>query len=242
MTSAPHRFVMLMPWGRVGSNLLFTLLHASFARDEVRFANEWLNATPDAEEQLAWFRDFYAAREEGLLLVGSKHALRGIADPKALAGLFAELELPLVRMRRANLVKVTVSKLRADLYAEQTRRETGAALWGVEQGREALPPEPLDPARFVDILAQVAHWDRELAKFAPDCPTLDIEYGELQADPLAALHRTLDWIGIAPRREAKPRYRKATPDELARAVPNLAELRDAAKAAGLDDLDAQFEE
>ncbi|MEQ9661237.1 MAG: hypothetical protein RLN87_01660 [Parasphingopyxis sp.] len=234
------RLVIMMPWGRVGSNLLSSLIKGSFDSGTVRFANEPLYQMRDKAKQEAWFRGFYQP-EANERLIGSKHALRALEDRDATARLFEELELPVLRMRRDNIVKVAISQERAKLYARRSERETGKAMWGVRKGEDPLPPTPLDAEEFVDTLALVAAEDKALAAFRPDCPLFDLDYETLVASEGKTLAAIFDWIGIAPDRAPQERFVKATPDDLAKAVPNIAELRNAAAKAGLERLDPMFD-
>lgn len=236
----PARLALLMPWGRVGSNLIFSLLRDSFAGSEVRLANEPLNRIADARAQADWFRDFYAAAGDERL-IASKHGYRAFADPAALAPLFGELDIAVARLRRANFVKVAVSQLRAELYAAETEKRHGRALWGVRKGDEPLPPVALDPGRFVEVLGAVTSSDAALRQFAPAARVFDLEYESLRADPQRALDDLLGWLGVEPGRRADVRFDKATPDDLASAVPNLDALRHAVREAGFAELDPMFD-
>ncbi len=238
----PKRLALMMPWGRVGSNLLVSQLKTSFSSKRIRFANEPLNRTAEFSAQLTWFRDFYTAGSDTEALVGSKHAIRIFSDRDRLADLFAELGLMLVRQRRANFVKVAVSQLRAKLYADHTKQQTGRALWGVYKGQKALPPLPLDAEAFLAVIGEIAAADEILMAFAPDCHTYDLEYETLKADPGAIARDVLAWLELTPDRESELRFDKATPDRLAEAVPNLEELRKAALANGFADLEPMFDE
>lgn len=230
----------MMPWGRVGSNFLSSLINNSFDKRAVHFVNEPLYEMRDAARQEAWFREFY--RDAGdARLIASKHALRALEDRAATGRLFAELGLSLLRMRRANIVKVAVSHERARLYATQSEQLTGKARWGVRRGETPLPPTPLDPQSFVETLALVHREDDALRDFQPDCPIYDLDYEALVADEPQILREIFAWLDIAPDRRPGTLFVKATPDDLGEAVPNLDELRRAARESGFEALDPMFD-
>lgn len=239
-TAPPAKLLVLMPWGRVGSNLLVMMLQDSLPDGSVKFANEPIIRQKRAELQTAWLETHFAAAAPDLALVACKSSIRATADIGQLARDCERLGLSLLRHRRINLVKVAVSVLRARLYAERTKGPDGRCHWGVLRGASPLPPVALDPDAFVSALRNAGRADDTLAQFAPACPTFDLTYAELQADPRKATRRVLDWLGLAATREARPRFVKATADDLAKAVPNLDELRRAAGAAGLERYDGMF--
>ncbi|NNC73752.1 MAG: hypothetical protein HKN78_12885 [Sphingomonadaceae bacterium] len=231
-----------MPWGRVGSNLLVAQFRDSFASRMTRIRNEPLNVIKDADEQLGWLRDFYGERNDDELLVASKHGLLSIADIDAFSGFLVEQGIRLIRHRRDNLVKVAVSQQRAELYARHSTEEDGKARWGVLRGEKPLGTVDLDPAEFVRTLRYVSEAQSKFDAFRPDCPTYDLEYETLKADPVAVGRDVMQWLGLDPQREIKLRFDKATPEKLRAAVPNLDTLRRASADAGFADLDAMFDE
>lgn len=242
IATRPKRLALMMPWGRVGSNLLVSQLKTSLFSKRIRFANEPLNRTREIAHQLSWLRDFYAPGSDAEVLVGSKHAIRIFSDRERLADLFAELGLMLIRQRRANFVKVAVSQVRAKLYADHTKDLTGRALWGVHKGNKPLLPLPLDAEAFMAVIGEIAAADEMLMAFSPACRTYDLEYETLKAEPEATARDVLAWLDITPDRETEVRFDKATPDRLAEAVPNLDELRKAVLANGFAHLEPMFDE
>ena len=238
--SAPARFMIMTPWGRVGSNLLLNSFGQLIGRIPRRLVNETLNRLPGADDQLAWIRAFYAV-DDGAPLVGSKQNILALADRERVGGLLAELEISLIRLRRDNLVKVAVSQLRAEIYAQRSKSETGVAAWGVRPNRQPLGPETLDPARFVQVAADARRAGEWLSDFAPATRTLDLEYADLADGGQSAGRRLCVWLGVEAAGEVKPAFTKATPDDLRAAVPNLAELRAALMGSPLADLEWMFD-
>ncbi len=231
----------MMPWGRVGSNLLFNSMGQIVGPIPRKFANENFNTLKDADQQLAWTRTFYIA-EDRPPLVGCKQNILSVADRGRLSDLLAELTVSLIRLRRENIVKVAISLLRAEIYAARSRALTGVAVWGVRSDSEPLGPTPLDAERFLQVAARARQADAMLAEFSPATRTLDIEYGQLRDGGGRLAEQVCDWLSLPVARKARPYFAKATPDDLASAVPNLAVLREALAASDLRDLEWMFDE
>ena len=237
----PAKFWMMIPWGRVGSNLLLNNIKQMVGSGRCTLINENFNVMPSIETQLAWIGDFYGASTD-LDLVGCKQSILSVGALDRVGSLLADLGIALIRVRRANFVKVAISQLRAELFAEKSLLEIGAAKWGVRHGREPLGPAPLDPNRFLEIAALARSTDDLLAGFTPKTPTLDIEYRQLQADSVQVARAACEWLGLSVSRSAKPAFVKATPDDLDAAVPNLRSLREALSESPLHDLAPMFDE
>ncbi len=234
-------FLIMTPWGRVGSNLLFNSIGQVIGSVERKFVNENFNRLREGDQQLAWTRAFYTAPDNPPL-VGCKQNILSVGDPEALGDLVAELGVPLIRLRRANILKVAVSQLRAEIYAEQSRERTGVAAWGVRSDTEPLGPVALDATRFLHVASHARRADDLLARFSPATRTLDLEYRQLQGADNQAAEQVCGWLGLSVTQKARPFFAKATPDDLAAAVPNLASLREALAASPLAELDAMFDE
>lgn len=234
-------FFIMTPWGRVGSNLLFNSLGQVIGSMARKFVNENFNLLRDPEAQLAWTRAFYA-HQDGTPLIGCKQNILSVADRSALGELLAELAVPLVRLRRANILKVAVSQIRAEIYAAQSRERTGVAVWGVRTDAQPLGAVELDANRFLQVATRAREADDMLTAFAPATPTLDLEYRQLQSGDDQAAEQVCGWLGLTVSQKARAFFVKATPDSLAAAVPNLASLRAALAASPLADLEPMFDE
>lgn len=235
------KFMILMPWGRVGSNVLMNNIAQICAIKERKFENENFNDIVGAEGQIRWAGEFYR-NLRGLKLVGSKQNILSIADVDGLSAFLAETSVQLIRLRRRNIVKVAVSQLRAELYAAYSMAQSGVALWGVPSGSQPLGPAELDPACFLEILTTAKRADDLLVKFNPQTRAIDIEYEELKCDPEGVAERICRWLGLPIVRRAQSKYTKATPDDLSMAVTNLFALRESLKKSDLASLDYMFDE
>ena len=220
------RFMILMQWGRVGSNLIMNIIHQSRV---ALLSNEVFNRIRDREEQLAWYRDFYqfAAPEPTHRLIGTKENVLAVADRPAFAERLRSDGIKVIRMRRDNLLKAAVSQIRAQAYAALMQERVGKPRWAVLKGEEPLGPTVIDVAvlrQRLDTMARAR--DALMQMFEPE-EVLDIEYESIAQDlptVVATLRRYLDL-------QEKPGFRviyeKATPDDLSAAVSNYAEVVEA---------------
>ena len=221
------RFMLLIPWGRVGSNLLMSLLRQSAP---MKLANENLNGLRTADEQALWFREFYQtdAAQPSHAFIGSKQAMMAVRDIPAMTAMLRNAGVRVVRLRRDNLVKAAVSQMRAEAHAEKLRRETGEGPWAIRKGMALPGPSALD----VDLLfKRIGIMEQKhqalMAAFAPE-EVLDIEYEEINIALDEVARRVRDYLEV-PQKSYDVPFLKATPDRLEDAIVNyddvLARLR-----------------
>jgi LPS sulfotransferase NodH len=219
----PARFILLMPWGRVGSNLLMDILRQSAP---MKLNNERFNTLRTAEEQEGWLGEFYeiGAASPSRPFIGSKQNMFATRDIAALMQFLCVHPFKVVRLRRENLVKAAISQIRAEQYAKKAVRETGKASWAIRKGTEGLGPSHIDPDLFIKRvgLMQTMHL-RLMSDFKHDA-VLDIEYEEINSSLPEVVERLRDHLGV-PQRPYKVSFEKATPDDLSIAVENLSALR-----------------
>jgi len=216
--------MMLMPWGRVGSNLLFAILRQSAS---MKLANENLIQLSTAEQQMAWFKDFYEINGtiSSQPYIGSKQNLRSVRDFVALQHMIGEHGVRVVRLRRDNHVKSAISQIRAEMYADQTRRDTGTAMWAVKKGSKPLGPSIVNSDLLLKRIQIMAEWHSKLVSAFADHEVLDIEYEEINGSLEETVRRLRDFLGL-PHGPFRVTFDKATPDNLAETVLNLSEIRD----------------
>jgi len=224
------RFMLLMPWGRVGSNLLFAILRQSAP---MKLANESLNSLRTADEQEAWFRDFYETDGEAPAhaFIGSKQNMLAVRDDARMVGSIRDARLRVVRLRRRNLVKAAVSQIRAEQYAQKMERETGERPWAIKTGRPTLGPSTIDPDLLMKRIGIMEGCDRRLTDAFAPAETLDIEYEDIDASLDAVVRRLRDYLDV-PQVPFKVPFDKATPDRLDEAIVNYDEVR--VRLAGTD--------
>jgi hypothetical protein len=216
--------MMLMPWGRVGSNLLFAILRQSAS---MKLANENLIQLSTAEQQTAWFKDFYevSCSISSQSYIGSKQNLRSVRDFAALQRMIGEYAVRVIRLRRDNHVKSAISQIRAEMYAEQTRRDTGTAMWAVKKGSNPLGPSVVDSDLLLKRIQIMAEWHSKLVSTFAGHEVLDIEYEEINGSLEETVRRLQSFLDL-PHGPFRVTFDKATPDNLAETVLNFGEIRD----------------
>lgn len=223
------RFMLLMPWGRVGSNLMLSALRQSA---QMKLENENLIVLPDAAGQSAWFHAFYetASNPQWTKYIGCKQNFLSFADPAQMKALMAEHGVKVVRMRRDDLVKAAVSQMRGEQYAKWSEKKYGEILWSPRSHTEIMGPTEIDPTVLLGRIATMgdAH-ARLMASFAPG-EVFDVEYEEINRNLNDVVHRVRDYIGV-PQKPFELRFRKMTPDNLEDAIVNLSEVRAALMGA-----------
>jgi hypothetical protein len=220
----PRRFAILMPWGRVGSNLVMNIVAQS---GPAKLANETFNTIKGEAEQLAWYREHYefGAEAPSKPVIGCKQNVLSITDPAGFAERLLADGVRVVRMRRDNLVKVAVSQMRAEVYAERTKEQTGKPRWAVRKGEQPLEPIVIDPEilqRRLSIASKAQ--DRLMGMFSPG-DVLDIEYADIRTDLDGLVGRLRRWIGLPTDQPFKVAFEKATSDNLKDAVLNFRQVK-----------------
>jgi LPS sulfotransferase NodH len=216
--------MLLMPWGRVGSNVLFAMLKQSAT---IKLNNESLNQLRTVEEQAAWFAEFYeiGAPSISSTHIGSKQNVLAVRNFDAFSLLLQANGLRIVRLRRDNIVKCAVSQMRAEQYADQTGRETGVRRWAVRAGNQRLGATRLDPEILVKRIGKIESLQRRLMEAFPGHQVLDIEYEEINRSLDRVVEGFRDFLDM-PQVSFKIPFLKATPDALAEAIENFAEIRE----------------
>jgi LPS sulfotransferase NodH len=218
----PVRFMLLMPWGRVGSNLIFAILRQSA---KMKLANESLNSIRTAEDQAAWFDAFYEAgsASPSQIFIGSKQNMLAIRDDAALVARLRAAKVRVVRLRRADLVRAAVSQIRAEQYAEKTGTETGERLWAIRKGMTPLGATAIEPELLLKRIAIMEAADARLMQAFDPAEVLDIEYEDVNISLDGVVRRVRDYLDV-PQGPYNVPFVKATPDRLEDAIANYDEV------------------
>lgn len=242
MTDAPHRFVLLMPWGRVGSNLVAATLGR---RSNVRIDNEpttrirtygerdGISSQDQAKRQRVELENFLA-RPPDLRAEGLKLSFRSLLDPQAYLSRLRTANVPLVLMTRQNHLKCAVSQLRARVRAEADDISWQSP-WAVQAQEPKPGPVSLDPDEVIRLTKLFKQLHTETLRSVHAIYQTDflaIEYAHLATDPYAEITRICDWIGLDRLDTVDLPHRKATSDDLSEDVTNYDDLARAAKEAG----------
>lgn len=192
-----------------------------------KLANESLNTIKGESEQLAWYRGFYELDRlsQSAPLIGSKQNLRALFDPARLARLFMADGIKVVRMRRDNIVKVTVSQIRGEQYALKTKAEGGQARWAVRTGDSALGPSVIEPSVLYARIQIMQKMHDRLMALLPAADVLDIEYEDVSRNLDHVVGSLRLRLGLGERGRFAIPFMKATPDRLQDAIANFDEIR-----------------
>ncbi len=233
-SEGPRPLLVLMPRGRVGSNLLTSQLNA---HRQIKMFNEVLTSMGTRHgkrkdeawiEQRAWLEAFVAGLSEHAKrrYVGLKVDFGMIGDPDAFIGFVCDHGFTTLYIHRANFVKQAVSLVRARANAARTREKYGAALWGIGSPEDALPPGPVDPVE-IEQIAGVMMRQHEACVSGLERAGIDylpIEYASFTRDMNGTLVRIEAFLGIdGITRDT--RFVKGTDDDLRLAVTNFDALQ-----------------
>ena len=207
--AGPVRVLVVMPLGRVGSNLLTAYL-GGFKRSLGQ--HEGLQYGQSAAEQRQLLAEFFACPDaDSPRLIFWKQNVRSLADPAAIESLAGELGVSVICMFRKDIVRMAVSHLRARSYARKTALETGQELWGLPTGEQQLGPTPIDIGELDRLIVRHEAMTERLANLFLQCRHLDIEYADLAADIPATMGRVSDFLGIETMAFSPPASRKRRP-------------------------------
>ena len=224
------RVCVLMPWGRVGSNLTMSYIRTQL---KGKFANEPFNAVKGPKEQQEWLREFYVKdKEPGDRCV--KLSVRSIDKDRHVQNFMNNHGVRVIRMFRNNNVKTVISQIRAEQYAEKTKEETGVAKWGVRKDDEPLGPSVIDLdvlAERIEIIEGVQNRLREF-EFKQ---SLDVYYEDIVSDMTGVFTQISEFFGKPYNENYKPPFKKATPDDLSKAIINFEEFSKWLRDNGYED-------
>jgi hypothetical protein len=215
-------FVVLF-LGRSGSTYF---MEALGSHPEIRAGFEELGSRRDggAEAQLRFAREFFSDPDDATeRAAGFKTKLQDVLDRERFASLLREVGAHAVLLQRRNVVKAVVSWF----TSEVVNRATGD--WNVYDDGAHPGVIEIDPQEFATRLRDYERARDELRQYAVglERPTLLLYYEDLLAEHDATFAMTLGFLGVSPM-AVRGRSVKATPDDLRRAVTNLAELREVA--------------
>lgn len=231
-------FAIIMPWGRVGSNLVVSVLgqncRVSIANEPttgIRSRNRDLRSSFAVDrDQLAYLRGFPDQKAIGpasrkLPLRGVKLSHRSFVSPMSAYAVLREKGFRIVAMDRDNHLKTAISQIRAEQRAK-AGDQPGA--WSVPRdaaapGASTIPPDlALRRARaFAGASAQMHDY---LAHFFGD-DLLKIRYEDLNVDPKPVIFSIARYLGLDLDKGFDLPHQKATDDDLSRSVSNWDEVR-----------------
>lgn len=223
-------FLVVMPWGRVGSNLVMDLIRQAAIKKKLN--SEQFNSLATIDEQVSWFRTFYEIDSpmRTKKLIGSKQSVLSMRDISVIEALLAEHEIKVIRLRRDNCLKAAISQIRAEQYAEKMRRETGRAPWAIKRGEPKPEPGYLDPEIVLRRTGIMETCHVRMMDAFGALSLLDIEYEEINGAPEDVHRRVASFLGI-PKYAAEVAFEKATPNDLRLAVTNFEDVESAVRSS-----------
>lgn len=156
--------------------------------------------------------------------IGGKQSVRAMVDLKAVAKWLVEEDIKVVRLRRDNIVKAAISQMRAELYAKQTERETGKAMWGVRPTDTPLGSTQIELAGLKRRLKAISDANIALLGAFESTKVLDLEYEQINMDLPGAMAMVREFLSLPEAKFVLP-FIKATPDDVASVVVNIEEVR-----------------
>lgn len=212
------RVCVLMPWGRVGSNLMMRYLRTCLSGE---FSSEPFNQIPKQADQLKWLKDFFLCTQTEDCCV--KLSIRSLDRLNPVQAFFNTHDVHVIRMMRRNHLKTTISQIRAEKYAQYSEAETGQAKWVVDQADEPLPAITIETDILAERISIVEETQIDL-KAMYFRQYMDVYYEDILADMQASLGAVAKFLGRDHYSDFVSPFKKATPDDLSLAIENYEEV------------------
>ncbi|OWU84449.1 hypothetical protein ATO6_12165 [Oceanicola sp. 22II-s10i] len=243
---SPVRFLLLMPWGRVGSNLV----SAALSRTQgIMIENEpttairtighrnGLSKDQIGEAQIAQLDAFLSRPVEGVA-AGLKLSFRSLITPETYLARLAAANTRPVLITRENVLKCAVSQLRARALAVGSAPESGhwRSPWAVRRNEPkpgAMPIDVADAIRLAGVFQDAEDQMMDLAHRVFPGGWHRVEYRDLAARPEHVLASVFAHLGLTPPDPIPVIYRKSTSDDLTTDITNYGDFEAEVKAAGL---------
>ncbi|WP_417724412.1 hypothetical protein [Salipiger sp.] len=247
--AAPVFFVLLMPWGRVGSSLVTSAL---WSAPGVRIENEPTTAirTRGAAEgatpaeigarQRAHLDAFLGGQEEGCVAAGLKLSHRSLVAPRDYLAQLSGAGFRGVLMLRRNVLKCAVSQMRA---LTRTAAAGGEGPWQSPWAVRTVEPKPgptvIDPDEAIRLAGVFRRSHDRMLRDVAALPGggagwSRVEYEDLCADPEGTTRAIFDRLEIPAPKDIALKHRKATSDRLEEDILNYDAFAGAVRAAGLE--------
>lgn len=234
----PKLFVLLMPWGRVGSNLVSASMSG---RRRIHIENEPTTRikTFGIQNQLSWedmqiqqfehLESFVQNHRLHAMAVGLKLSHRSLIDPAQYLARLAEHRFAMVLLLRDNFLKCAVSQVRAVARARNPGHfaEKWESPWAVAANEPKPGKMKIDVNLTLRLAAEFAkHHEATLNSVHKTfgAQFMRIEYADLAADPEQTLTRLYAYLGLEAPREILIPHRKATSEDLSKDIFNYEEF------------------
>lgn len=236
--------MIVMPWGRVGSNLVsLTLSRTSgvvidnepTTRIRTDGHQAGLTMSQMGAQQLDHLSNFVSTHEGTARAAGLKLSHRSLVAPLEYLAKARNDGFDPIVMTRRNHLKTAVSQLRAQHRAQQTESHWESP-WAVRREEPKPGPTLIDVAEAIRLTGVFSTLETAMQKSISTVfgdAALRIEYADLAAAPADNIAMIHDYLGLPLTKEIDLSHRKATSDVLADDILNYDEFRDAVRATGL---------
>ena len=246
-----QKFALIMPWGRVGSNLVVGVLtsirgvvisnepttslktltagkpNSQFQADmeQTRFMQSW----PEVPAS-SLLQESYESISP-ILPYGLKLSHRSFVSPMTIYSILRDRNFRVVRMDRRNHVKSAVSQIRA----EQRYRASGGAAFAIPKGHERPGPSTLSVRQVVAKTQMFEKFSSEMESYLAQVvggSILECYYEDLLRTPQDQIRRVADFLNISLPAKFELAFEKATSDRLRDDILNYDEVAAALVEAG----------
>jgi LPS sulfotransferase NodH len=223
-----EKVFLLMPWGRVGSNLIFDILWQQKCfkvggNEPFSALGSELNTSADL--QMSWLNKFLFENQKGLL----KSSVQSILNHSDFIEKINEFDAKIIFVNRKNIIKTAISIVKARRYSEWHASNFGTPSWATKAGRTLDEKLYVDVNNFIETLKLVQGAVDTFKKYTTNLIGLTVWYEDLQVDVDSQLSRIFEFIEIE-KGPYKVNHLKAVPDDISLAVENVQELKDSVGA------------
>ena len=223
-----EKVCLLMPWGRVGSNLIFDILlqqKCFKVGGNEPFSSFGSDLNTSADLQISWLNKFLSENQKGLL----KTSVQSILNHSDFIEKINEFDAKIIFVNRKNIIKTTISIIKARRYSEWHASQFGAPSWATKTGRTLDEKLLVNVNNFMETLMIVQRSVDTFKKYTTNLIGLTVWYEDLQVDIDSQLTRIFEFIELE-KGPYKINHLKAVPDAISLAVANVQELKDSVGA------------
>lgn len=212
-----QRFIVLGE-ARTGGTHLTSCL---FSHLNIDVVSEPLNVEYDWPSQREVIHKFFSGEYSPVIqAVGFREKLSTIRNPQEFCELITELDCKLIHLKRTNLVKLAVSRIRAHLLYQRL------GMWNLSSALSQQEPMTVSQEVLRAELEEAERLESQLDAFVRNCAlsTLTVTYEELLKDEANCLSNICTFLGVRPYALSSDTH-KITPDDLRHVLLNFHELR-----------------
>lgn len=220
------RTVIMMPWGRVGSNMVNSVLQ----RHGVKVFNEPLTGilsrnahlphSEVAKLQLDWLEEMMV--EDGRLLC-LNHAAISSEHPEGITQWLARNRPGIVTLDRRDDLAVALSSARTEAWIDEGHRVGETRNWAVKRDVKFLPVLP--PEKIRKNLQIVRKGRQLMRELVGDLPVLRLWYEDLVHDRTGTITAILRTVGVTRPLNIQVTSRRFGSDVLSQLVANPEDFR-----------------